>query len=72
MVVYRGADARSGWMFESLQAIGLKLGAVALCALPFAAAWLALSATLGRLHDRRAGEQTTGGAGAAAPPGRAV
>jgi len=55
VVVYRGSDAMSGWLFDSLQAIGLKLGALALFALPCAAAWLALSAALGRLHDRRAG-----------------
>ncbi|HEY2560278.1 MAG TPA: MFS transporter [Caldimonas sp.] len=55
VVVYRGSDAVFGWLFESLQAIGLKLGAVALFALPVAAAWLALSAALGRMHERRAG-----------------
>jgi AAA family ATP:ADP antiporter len=54
VVVYRGSDAVHGWLFESLQAIGLKLGAVALCALPVAAAWLALSTVLGRMHERRA------------------
>ncbi|MGZ8259834.1 MAG: NTP/NDP exchange transporter [Caldimonas sp.] len=54
VVVYRGSDALHGWIFESLQAIGLKLGAIALCALPVAAAWLALSTALGRAHDRRA------------------
>jgi AAA family ATP:ADP antiporter len=55
VVVYRGSDAAFGWLFESLQAIGLKLGAVALCALPVAAGWLALSTALGRMHERRAG-----------------
>jgi AAA family ATP:ADP antiporter len=54
VVVYRGSDALFGWLFESLQAIGMKLGAVALCALPVAAAWLALSSALGRMHERRA------------------
>ncbi|HEX4232936.1 MAG TPA: MFS transporter [Caldimonas sp.] len=58
VVVYRGSDAVFGWLFESLQAIGLKLGAVALCALPVAAGWLALSRALGRMHERRAGEPT--------------
>jgi len=53
VVVYRGSDALSGWMFDTLQAAGLKLGAVALCALPVAAAWLALSTALGRIHERR-------------------
>jgi AAA family ATP:ADP antiporter len=54
VVVYRGSDALSGWVFESLQAIGVKLGVVALCALPVAAAWLALSTALGRGQERRA------------------
>ena len=54
VVVYRGSDALSGWVYESLQAIGLKLSVVALCALPVAAAWLALSTALGRGQERRA------------------
>jgi AAA family ATP:ADP antiporter len=54
VVVYRGSDALSGWAFDSLQAIGLKLGIVALCALPVAALWLALSTALGRGQERRA------------------
>ncbi|MGE5117123.1 MAG: NTP/NDP exchange transporter [Betaproteobacteria bacterium] len=53
-VVYRASDALYGWVFDSLQAIGLKLGAVALAALPVAGAWLLLSTTLGRMHERRA------------------
>ena len=55
VVVCRGSDALYGWLFESLQAIGLKLGVVALCALPVAAEWLALSTALGRGQERRAG-----------------
>ena len=54
VVVYRGADALSGWMFDSLQALGMKLAAISLCALPVAAGWLCLSAWLGRVHERRA------------------
>jgi ATP:ADP antiporter, AAA family len=54
VVVYRGSDALYGWVFDSLQAIGLKLGAIALCALPVVAAWLALSLALGRTQERRA------------------
>jgi len=57
VVVYRGADAASSWLFESLQAIGLKLGAIALGALPVAAAWLMLSSALGRMHERRAARE---------------
>jgi AAA family ATP:ADP antiporter len=54
VVVYRGSDALYGWVFDGLQALGLKLGAIALCALPVAAGWLALSAALGRAQERRA------------------
>jgi ATP:ADP antiporter, AAA family len=54
VVVYRGADAASGWLFDSLQALGLKLGAIALGALPVAAAWVLLSKALGRMHEQRA------------------
>ncbi len=54
VVVYRGADAASGWLFDSLQALGLKLAAIALCSLPVAAGWLYLSARLGQAHERRA------------------
>ncbi len=54
VVIYRGSDALYGWVFDLLQAMGLKLGAIALCALPVAAGWLVLSAVLGRAQERRA------------------
>ena len=54
VVIYRGSDALYGWVFDSLQAVGLKLGAIALCALPVAAGWLVLSLALGRTQTRRA------------------
>ncbi|MGD0333469.1 MAG: MFS transporter [Xanthobacteraceae bacterium] len=54
VVIYRGSDALYGWVFDSLQALGLKLGAIALVMLPVAAGWLILSATLGRTQERRA------------------
>jgi AAA family ATP:ADP antiporter len=54
VVIYRGSDALYGWVFNSLQALGLKLGAIALCALPIIAGWLVLSAVLGRTQERRA------------------
>jgi ATP:ADP antiporter, AAA family len=54
VVIYRGSDALYGWVFDSLQALGLKLGAIALVALPAAAGWLVLSAVLGRTQERRA------------------
>ncbi|WHZ11866.1 MAG: putative inner membrane protein [Burkholderiaceae bacterium] len=54
VVIYRGSDALYGWVYDSLQVLGLKLGAIALCALPAAAAWFALSLALGRSQERRA------------------
>ena len=54
VVIYRGSDALYGWVFDSLQALGLKLGAIALVVLPVAAGWLILSAALGRTQERRA------------------
>jgi ATP:ADP antiporter, AAA family len=54
VVVYRGSDALYGWVFDSLQMLGLKLGGIALVALPFAAGWLALSTALGRAQEARA------------------
>ncbi|MGO9786869.1 MAG: NTP/NDP exchange transporter [Stellaceae bacterium] len=54
VVVFRGSDALYGWVFDSLQFLGLKLGAIALCALPVALGWAVLSAALGRTQERRA------------------
>ncbi len=54
VVVYRGSDALYGWIFDSLQALGLKLGGIALVALPIAAGWLILSGALGRVQEYRA------------------
>ena len=54
VVVYRGSDALYGWVFDGLQALGLKLGAIALVAWPVAAGWLVLSMVLGRVQERRA------------------
>jgi AAA family ATP:ADP antiporter len=51
VVIYRGSDALYGWVYDSLQALGLKLGAIALCAVPVAAAWLFLSIALGRRQE---------------------
>jgi ATP:ADP antiporter, AAA family len=54
VVIYRGSDALYGWVFDTMQALGLKLGAIALAALPVAVVWLVLSAVLGRAEERRA------------------
>jgi ATP:ADP antiporter, AAA family len=53
VVIYRGSDALYGWAFDGLQALGLKLGAIALVSVPVAACWLALSAALGQAQERR-------------------
>ncbi len=53
VVVYRGSDALSGWIFDTMQALGLKLGAIALCSLPVVMGWLVLSMGLGRAQERR-------------------
>lgn len=53
VVVYRGSDALYGWVFDGLQAIGLKLAVIAACAIPAAFGWLALSMALGRAQERR-------------------
>ncbi|MFZ3354129.1 MAG: MFS transporter [Xanthobacteraceae bacterium] len=54
VVIYRGSDALYGWLYDGLQALGLKLGAIALVSVPVAAIWLILSAVLGRAQERRA------------------
>lgn len=53
VVVYRGSDALSGWIFDSLQGLGLKLGTIALCSLPVVAGWAVLSLALGRVQEKR-------------------
>jgi ATP:ADP antiporter, AAA family len=54
VVIYRGSDALYGWVFDSLQFLGLKLGTIALIAGPLAGVWLVLSAALGREQEKRA------------------
>jgi AAA family ATP:ADP antiporter len=59
VVIYRGSDALYGWVYDSLQTLGLKLGAIALVAWPLAVGWLVLSGALGRAQERRAAEHET-------------
>jgi AAA family ATP:ADP antiporter len=54
IVVFRGADAASGWLFSALRSIGLELGTISLATVPVAAGWLLLSLALGREHERKA------------------
>ena len=56
VVIYRGSDALYGWVFDSLQVIGLKLAGIALWSLPVVAGWLVLSVALGRTQERRAAQ----------------
>ena len=53
IVVFRGADALSGWLFALLRGAGLEPGAISLATVPVTAAWLALALVLGRAHERR-------------------
>lgn len=64
VVIYRGSDALYGWVYESLQALGLKIGAIALCALPVAAGWIVLSTALGRTQEGLATKTADQGAAA--------
>ena len=50
-VVYRGGDAVSGWAFAGLSGLGLGLSAMALIAVPIAAAWLVTGLLLGRKQE---------------------
>jgi AAA family ATP:ADP antiporter len=61
-VVFRGGDAASGWIFNSLaKSLGLSLASVAVLSLPLALLWLLLSLRLGRQHAGRAqGPDATG------------
>jgi ATP:ADP antiporter, AAA family len=59
VVVYRGSDALSGWIFDTMQALGLKLGAIALCSLPVVVGWFVLSMGLGRAQERRSARTAT-------------
>ena len=54
IVVFRGADAVSGWLFAVLRAAGLELSTISLATVPLAGAWLVLALALGRGQERRA------------------
>jgi ATP:ADP antiporter, AAA family len=54
IVVFRGGDAVSGWLFAALRGAGLEPGAISLATVPVTAVWLALALALGRMHERRA------------------
>jgi ATP:ADP antiporter, AAA family len=54
IVVFRGGDAVSGWLFAALHGAGLGPGGISLATVPITAAWLGLALVLGRAHERRA------------------
>ncbi|MBI2227120.1 MAG: MFS transporter, partial [Betaproteobacteria bacterium] len=54
IVVFRGADAVSGWLFAALRGLGLELSAISLATVPVAAGWFVLALALGRAQERRA------------------
>ena len=61
IVVFRGADALSGWLFAALRGAGLELSTISLAAVPVTGAWLVLAIALGRGQERRsAAEYQTG------------
>src|SRR5471030_298474 len=54
IVVFRGSDALSGWLFTVLRGVGLELSTISLATVPLAGAWLVLALALGRAQERRA------------------
>jgi AAA family ATP:ADP antiporter len=54
IVVFRGADAASGWLFSALRGLGLELSAISLATVPVAGVWFAIALALGRGQERRA------------------
>ena len=56
IVVFRGADAGSGWLFAALRGVGMELPAIALASAPLAGVWLVLAIALGRAHEKRAAQ----------------
>ena len=54
IVVFRGADALSGWLFAALRGAGLELSTISLATVPVAGLWFALAIALGRSQERRA------------------
>ena len=60
IVVFRGADAASGWLFSALRGLGLELSSISLATVPIAGVWLAIALALGRGQERRAQARTAG------------
>ncbi|HUL95161.1 MAG TPA: MFS transporter [Usitatibacter sp.] len=58
LVVFRGSDAVSSWLFAALRAAGMELAAISLSVVPLAAACGVLALALGRVQERRAAGQS--------------
>ncbi len=58
-VVYRGGDTASSWLLSGLKSLGFGIVGVSLLAVPLAALWAVVGASLGRAHGRMA-EQKSG------------
>jgi AAA family ATP:ADP antiporter len=54
IVVFRGADAVTGWLFTALRGAGLELAAISIATVPVCIAWFALAIVLGRTQEARA------------------
>ncbi len=55
IVVFRGADAATGWLFSLLRGAGLELATISIATVPVCIAWLVLALALGRTQESRAG-----------------
>jgi ATP:ADP antiporter, AAA family len=56
IVVFRGADAASGWLFSAMRGLGLELSAISMATVPVAGIWLGIAMALGRNQEKRAAE----------------
>ncbi len=58
IVVYRGGDAMTGWLFTGLsQGLGLGMAAIAIVGAGIAAVWAIVGVYLGKLYNRERGEE---------------
>jgi len=62
IVVFRGADAFSGWLFAALRGAGMELSTISMATAPVAGLWLVLALALGRAQEGRAERSLTAGA----------
>ncbi len=64
-VVFRGADAASGWIFTTMRNASLELSTIAYATVPVAVLWLLLALLLGKAQERRARHEVAPSADAA-------